>query len=170
VDDRALSTLRGLRVVELASSIPAAWCGRQFAQWGADVVARSDSPLRSEPPIADGVSLLWLYVSEGKRLVGDPAIAGADVVIADHPVDAPDAVVVLITPFGTSGPYASYQGTDLIVQALSGYMSLNGLAPAPPLKAPANIGGYACGTSAFAAALPAPAAAVIAARPAPATR
>ena len=30
--------LAGLKVVEIGSGLPNAWCGRPFALWGADVV------------------------------------------------------------------------------------------------------------------------------------
>jgi crotonobetainyl-CoA:carnitine CoA-transferase CaiB-like acyl-CoA transferase len=56
--------LSGVRVVELGESIPAAYCGRQFARWGAGVVVLEGpegSPLRRRAPFAGepAVSLLW---------------------------------------------------------------------------------------------------------------
>lgn len=76
--------LSGVRVVELSGGIPAAYCGRQFAQWGADVVVlepEGGSPLRRRSPRArddKGAerSLLWEYLAANKRALRRPD--GAD--------------------------------------------------------------------------------------------
>jgi len=47
----------------------------------------------------------------------------------------PALVYVSITPFGADGPKAGYHATDLIVQAASGSMALNGEADRAPLRA-----------------------------------
>lgn len=65
----------------------------------------------------------------------------------------PQLVMLSLTPFGNDGPYSDYQGTDLILQALSGFMSPNGLAGEEVLKASANIIPYACGVNAFVGAM-----------------
>lgn len=137
--------------------------------------------LRSAPPlVADSAgkqtSLLWEFLAAGKCLVepasGGPSlsalVAGADVFVTDWSdqrlrahglrldalaARAPGLVVISISPYGSDGPYASWAGIDLTVQALSGFMNMNGLPDAPPLKAPANILAYACGVGAFVGAL-----------------
>lgn len=43
-------------------------------------------------------------------------------------------VLTSITPFGQSGPYAHYRGSDLIAMAMSGFMSLVGEPSQPPLR------------------------------------
>ncbi len=43
-------------------------------------------------------------------------------------------VLTSITPFGQSGPYAHYRGSDLIAMAMSGFMSLVGEPSHPPLR------------------------------------
>jgi len=65
----------------------------------------------------------------------------------------PHLVVVVITPFGLHGPYAVLNASELVVQALAGYTSLNGEAGRAPLKAPGHILAYVAGVSAFIAAL-----------------
>lgn len=46
----------------------------------------------------------------------------------------PRLIVTSITPFGQSGPYAAYRGTDLVAMAMSGFMSLVGEPGRPPLR------------------------------------
>ncbi len=46
----------------------------------------------------------------------------------------PPLVLTSITPFGQSGPYAHYRGSDLIAMAMSGFMSLVGEPGQPPLR------------------------------------
>lgn len=47
----------------------------------------------------------------------------------------PDIVHCSINGFGTSGPYRDRPAFDFIAQAMSGFMSLNGEADGPPLRA-----------------------------------
>ena len=46
----------------------------------------------------------------------------------------PRIVVVSITPFGQTGPYSSYKGSDLVAMAMSGLMSLIGEPGETPLR------------------------------------
>lgn len=46
----------------------------------------------------------------------------------------PRGVVTSITPFGQTGPYANYRGSDLTVMATSGFMSLVGEPDREPLR------------------------------------
>jgi crotonobetainyl-CoA:carnitine CoA-transferase CaiB-like acyl-CoA transferase len=182
-----MSALQGVRVLELGRRTPAAYCGRQFAKWGADVVVVEDdtgSSLRQLHPLARGAdgrvhSLLWNYVAANKRGLDQRALAGAgafaavlacadvlvtdwsdarlsalfDTTLADIRATHPQLCVVSITPFGLSGPYSAFEGTELIVQALSGYLALNGVAGQPPLRAPGHLTGYAAGVNGFVAGL-----------------
>ena len=178
--------LSGVRVVELADGVAAAYCARQFALWGADVVvleSEGGSRLRRRGPRAgegaERESLLWQFVAANKRAASLPdacpdaaalldLLRRADVLVTDWG-DAdlerwgltlddvrercPDLVLVSVSPFGLSGPFAGLVGSELVVQALSGYAFLNGDARRAPLKAPGHVLGYACGVSAFVAAL-----------------
>ncbi len=178
--------LDGVRVLELAGGVAAAYCGRQFALWGADVVVlepESGSRLRRMGPRggegAARESLLWQFIAANKRAMslssacpGEDALLDllrrADVLVTDW-TDAdldrwglsladlreqlPGLVLVAVSPFGLDGPYAGLVGSELVVQALSGYAGLNGEKGRPPLKAPGHILGYTCGVSAFVAAL-----------------
>jgi crotonobetainyl-CoA:carnitine CoA-transferase CaiB-like acyl-CoA transferase len=114
-------------------------------------------------------SLHWLAYSRNKRsLVLDledaaernellRLVEGADFLIESQGADAmaalglgyddvaacnPGLVYVSITPFGPDGPKADYLATDLIVQAASGSMALNG----EPDRAPLRAGGISAWT------------------------
>ena len=161
-----MELLAGLRVVEWSRSVEAAACAREFARWGADVLALEDtdgSPLRHHPPVierdGEGHSLLWASLSDGKRperIAGEhdllQELGTADVFITDAPpgelgaFDAaaletrwPRLVVVHHSPFGTSGPYADWQADDLVIQALAGFAYTNGDPDKQPLAAPGTI-------------------------------
>lgn len=122
------------------------------------------------------VSLLWQYVDAAKRVYKldqghaevlirlGTAIQQADVFVTDWSeadlrtaglapaslsAAAPALVITWLRPFGSDGPYAGWQATDLIIQALSGFLTLNGDRDREPVKAPANVIPYACGVSAF---------------------
>ena len=178
--------LAGVRVFELADGVAAAYCGRQFALWGADVVVlepEGGSPLRRLGPHAEiedrPESLLWQFVAANKRAMSLAhacldrealldLLRRADVLVTDW-TDAdldrwgltlddlrerlPSLILVSVSPFGLDGPFAGLLGSELVVQALSGYAGLNGEKERAPLKAPGHILGYACGVSAFVAAL-----------------
>lgn len=178
--------LAGVRVLELAGGVASAYCGRQFALWGADVVVlepEGGSPLRRLGPHAEigdrPESLLWQFVAANKRAMSlsracpdretlVELLRSADVLVTDW-TDAdldrwgftlddlrerlPGLVLVSVSPFGLDGPFAGLVGSELVVQALSGYAGLNGDKDRAPLKAPGHILGYACGVSAFVAAL-----------------
>lgn len=178
--------LAHLDVVELADDVPAAWCGRQFAQWGARVTIvelPGGTPLRRAAPLVERggavVSAMWECVAVCKQAVacGDDAdaraalrarIAAADVLVTDFTParlaalgigldvlerEASGTVVVHVSPFGLSGPYADWSGSDLVVQALSGYLSINGEPGREPLLACANVMRGAVGVAAFVGAL-----------------
>ena len=46
----------------------------------------------------------------------------------------PRVIVVSISPFGQSGPYKDYKGTDIVIMALSGYLYLTGEPGATPVR------------------------------------
>lgn len=178
--------LAGVRVLELAGGVAAAYCGRQFALWGADVVVlepEGGSPLRRMGPHAEigdrPESLLWQFIAANKRAMSlrracpdrealIDLLRSADVLVTDwRDADLdrwdlslddlrdrlPGLILVSVSPFGLNGPFAGLLGSELVVQALSGYAGLNGEKERAPLKAPGHILGYACGVSAFVAAL-----------------
>jgi CoA:oxalate CoA-transferase len=63
----------------------------------------------------------------------------------------PGLIYTSITPFGQTGPYRDYQGSDLIAQAMGALMHSIGLPDREPLKVGGNAALYATGISAFSA-------------------
>ena len=156
-----MGLLDGLRVLEWSRDAASAACGREFARWGAEVVAvaAADLCLSDAEPLVDGVSLLEVSLAQGKSHEAAPAdwtaaLGGVDILITDAPLpelatigltpdtlerEHPALVVVHLSPFGSSGPYAEYAADDLIVQALAGFAGTNGHHGREPLAAPAAI-------------------------------
>jgi crotonobetainyl-CoA:carnitine CoA-transferase CaiB-like acyl-CoA transferase len=165
-----------LRVLELSSGIAAGYCGKLFADAGADVVKvepPDGDPLRRRRVLPDaGAGALFGYLAAGKRSVtgaaNDPEvaalIAAADLVITDltDGVTLPGlsaaaparAVVVAITPFGTTGPYVDdgRQVNEFMLQALCGSIGGRGWPGTEPMQAGGQIGHWFAGTYAAVAA------------------
>ncbi|MGI9600874.1 MAG: CaiB/BaiF CoA transferase family protein [Acidimicrobiales bacterium] len=160
--------LSGLRVVDLADG-KGELCGRLLADLGADVIRVEPSGganSRSAVPLHDGVSLWFAFRNAGKRSVeldldDDAArsqltelLATADVVIdttapGQHRHDDlrpddigrrhPHLVVLAMTDFGSTGPYATYAATDSTIHALAGMVFKAGVLDREPLLPPGTI-------------------------------
>ncbi len=63
----------------------------------------------------------------------------------------PGLIYTSITPFGQTGPYRHYKGSDLVAQALGALMHTIGLPDREPLKIGGNVALYTTGISAFSA-------------------
>ena len=57
----------------------------------------------------------------------------------------PRIVYASITAFGQDGPYAKQRGYDMLAQAISGYMSINGFPDGPPTRSGQSISDYYAG-------------------------
>jgi CoA:oxalate CoA-transferase len=92
---------------------------------------------------------LDLYTEDGKAILRD-LIRTADVLLenyrpgvldrmgfdAKHLTDLnPDLIVGSVNGYGSTGPYADRPTFDFIAQAMSGFMSVNGAADSPPMRA-----------------------------------
>ncbi|WP_407687929.1 CaiB/BaiF CoA-transferase family protein [Mycobacterium sp. HUMS_1102779] len=160
------------RVLESSNGIAASYCGKMFADAGADVVKietpRGDSLRGWSAGGAAGA--LFDYLAAGKRSVVrrdeaeiDALLAGADIVVTDltdgwtlDDITAhtgPAAVVVAVTPFGTTGPYVDEQviANEFILQALCGSIAGRGWPGDEPVQAGGRLGEWLAGT--FAAAV-----------------
>jgi crotonobetainyl-CoA:carnitine CoA-transferase CaiB-like acyl-CoA transferase len=158
------SALDDLLVVELASCVTGGFAGKLLADLGADVVM-------VEPPAGSGLRAhgLFSWLAGGKRSVvpdDDAAaaawLAAADVVLTDGTspwhrlaVDdaAPTTVVVDTSPFGRTGPYASWEASDLVVWAMGGYHYFTGSPDREPIWLPGPQAQYHAGSHAAIAAL-----------------
>ncbi len=133
-------------------SIAGAYCGKLFADRGAQVTVVGPDGL-SEHQRA------YLQASKATADSFDPS--QVDVIIessAREPLQPgkagdPEIVLVQLSHFGTSGPYAQWQGTDLTDYALGGHLYLYGDPDREPLRGPANQPAYAAGLYGFVGAM-----------------
>ena len=150
--------LNGFRVLDLAAEA-GAMIGRLLSDLGAEVVHMeppSGDPLRNAPPFLGDrrdpdASLRFAAWSAGKQSVvleaGDPAfedwLRGADVIVHTpgwpgipnvEASSAPQAVWLLVTPFGATGPRSGWKASDLGVMAASGNMFSTGYPDRAPLR------------------------------------
>jgi len=125
---------------------------------------------RSNPPFVDGRSAYFAAMNRNKESValdlksdrGREAFlalaAEADVVVENNPPGRmesfglgyeavsehnPEIIYCSITGFGQDGPYAELPALDIVVQALSGVMSMTGPADREPHRAGVPIGDVA---------------------------
>ena len=154
----------GRRVLEISDDEgSAAWCGQLFVRAGFDVT-KLESPGRPAPEPARE-----LFLNAGKARavaeLGSPALselaASHDVIVTDASsadtrrhglLGLPAAVVVSITPFGLTGPYADWAATDATLLALGGHTWLSGDPGRAPLTMPGHYPSYQAGSFAFVAA------------------
>ena len=176
VKEWAVNILQGVRIVEIADEIAGPYCGKLFADVGAEVIKieqPSGDPFRrrgtGRQPNDDGA--LFVFLNAGKRSTigqyGDPfvdeVIGGADILIdASRPgtVDhakllqrCPNLVVVAMSPFGLTGPYRDKPATEFTLQAESGTMGLRARGDQPPLQAGGRVFEWVLGSYAAVGAL-----------------
>ncbi|OBI87597.1 CoA transferase [Mycobacterium sp. 1245805.9] len=153
------------RVLELSNGIAVSYCGKMFADAGADVVKiespRGDSMRNWSAGGPTGA--LFGYLAAGKKSVNDPGqaaalLAGADIVLTDltdgwtlDDITAhtgASAVVVAVTPFGTTGPYVENQlvANEFILQALCGSIAGRGWPGDEPVQAGGRLGEWLAGS------------------------
>ncbi|WP_322990893.1 CoA transferase [Hoeflea sp.] len=157
-------SLNGIRVVDLTRIISGPFCTQLLADLGADVIkieTIGGDPLRNQGAKVNGFSwyfaaynrnkrsvALDLYSDEGKTILKQ-IIRGADVLVENYRPGVldkmglskpeleqlnPNLIVCNISGFGASGPYAQRPAFDFIAQALSGFMSVNGVEDEPPIR------------------------------------
>ncbi|NEC88050.1 CaiB/BaiF CoA-transferase family protein [Streptomyces sp. SID12501] len=161
--------LDGLLVADFSRILAGPYATMLLADLGADVVKvegpKGDDTRSWMPPVRDGVSTYYLGINRGKRSIAldfrdeaDARLARklarrADVVIEnfkpgglaryelDYPsvsTGNPGVVYASISGFG-SGPGRNVPGYDLMVQAISGLMSLTGDPDGPPYRAGISV-------------------------------
>jgi len=164
-----------LRVVEISDRIAGDYCGKLLVDAGADVVKAEPAPrspmrrftVTGEVPAPGTDSPLFSYLNSGKRSVtalSDELLARADVVVVsvsrsaalDSGLDpqhllsgAPGCVVVTVSDFGWTGPWADRAATEFTLQAWSGCTGFRGDPAGPPIAIGGELGEYMAG--AFAA-------------------
>jgi crotonobetainyl-CoA:carnitine CoA-transferase CaiB-like acyl-CoA transferase len=161
--------LHGVLVADFSRILAGPYATMLLADMGAEVIKvegpKGDDTRTWMPPVRDGVSTYYLGINRGKRSIaldlredGDAAAARelakrADVLIEnfkpggmerfglgydDVRAANPGVVYASITGFG-SGAGAHVPGYDLMVQAISGLMSLTGDPDGPPYRAGISV-------------------------------
>ena len=163
-DPSAIGPLNGIRVLDLSRLMAGNMLSLQLADFGADVIKiepPEGDPLRDWRD--DGHSLFWKTYGRNKRSVAlnlrhGPAmqalwrlIEEADVFIENYRPGTlekmglapetllarnPDLVVVRISGFGQTGPYAQFPGFGTIVEAMSGFADRTGFPDREPVLPP----------------------------------
>jgi crotonobetainyl-CoA:carnitine CoA-transferase CaiB-like acyl-CoA transferase len=167
--------LDGLVVLDLTTHLSGPFCGMQLADMGADVIKiespQGDS-IRGAPPFVEGEGAPFMLWNRNKRGVTldlkNPAdleifwdlVDGADVMLENFRpgvIDKlgigwkalharnPRLVLGSISGFGQTGPYAKRGGFDLVIQAMSGLMSVTGPKDGPPYRIPLAISDVGAG-------------------------
>jgi crotonobetainyl-CoA:carnitine CoA-transferase CaiB-like acyl-CoA transferase len=174
--------LSAMRVIDLSTGIAGAYTCKLLADTGADVIKvepPAGDPWRSwsaggapvDAPIdpTEG-GALFRFLHHGVRsVIGTPTdahvlelIASADLVVESFPAAViddlrlleqhPGLVILSITPYGRTGPYAERPNTEFIVQAESGGLIGRGGPDQTPLFAGGRISEWVSGTFAAVAA------------------
>jgi len=177
--------LAGIRVVDFSHQIAGPYCAKLFVDAGAEVIKiespEGDSLRRwsaTGAALRGDDSALFTFLNAGKQSVVGAAtdphvkalVAGADLVIEAHGLETdsgerldgaalraahPSLVVLSITPYGLTGPWAGRQATEFTLQAESGSIGMRGVMGQQPFQAGGRIGEWAAGTYGAVAALPA---------------
>lgn len=157
-----MDALSGLRVLDLSEFLAAPQVSALLGDFGADVVKvepPGGDPMRRMGVHRRGRSLAWALVSRNKRSVvvdtrtpeGTSRLkrltAAADVVVTNQPRGVlatwgctPEqiltrnerTVVVTVSCYGSSGPYAERHGTGSMAEAFGGLTFLTGSPQGPP--------------------------------------
>ncbi|WP_417308564.1 CaiB/BaiF CoA transferase family protein [Devosia sp.] len=163
-DPAARGPLDGIRVLDLSRLMAGNMLSLQLADFGADVIKiepPAGDPLRDWKD--DGHSLFWKTYGRNKRSVAlnlrQPEamaalwtlIDGADVFIENYRPGTlesmglapetllarnPDLIVVRISGFGQTGPYAQLPGFGTIIEAMSGFADRTGFPDREPVLPP----------------------------------
>ncbi len=173
--ETAAGPLAGYRVLELGSTVAGPFCGRLFADFGADVIKVEPvegDPVRSMGERHDGKSLYAASILRGKRLVsvdlrrpqGQDVVrrlaTRSDFLIENFRPGAlekwglgydalsalnPGLIMIRISGYGQTGPYTQRAGYGVICEALSGLRHLTGDPDRPPGRIATSMTDYITG-------------------------
>ena len=162
--------LDGIQVLELGNFIAGPFCGTLLADMGADVIKiepPSGDMARAMPPIVSGESATFVALNRNKRsIVLDlkrpeaqeivrKLAAKADVLLENSRPGAldrmglgaeairainPSIVYTSVSGFGQTGPNKSRSAVNLIIEAASGTLSVNGHPGEMPLRSGVQTG------------------------------
>jgi len=168
-------TLEGVIVLDLTTHLSGPFCGMQLGDLGADVIKIESplgDPIRGSPPFIEGESAPFMLWNRNKRGIRLDLKSEADLAVFWSLVDDADVVLENFRPgvldrlgigwkalhernprlvlgsisgFGQTGPSAGRGGFDLVIQAMSGLMSVTGPKDGPPYRIPLAISDVGAG-------------------------
>lgn len=173
--------LDDIKVLDFTTNIAGPGAAAIFTDYGARVIhveSQTGDTARTYVPFLEGKSLAHAWINRGKESLvmnlKDPRAvevvkklaADADVLIEgfrpgvmarlglgyeDIRAINPKIVYCHISAFGQTGPYAGKPGFDVMGQALSGMISVNGEKGGRPIKHGVTIADYEAGPNSYAA-------------------
>jgi len=162
--------MKGIRVVDMTSVLSGPFCTWLLASLGADVIKVENPngyTSRTTPPFKDGVGLYFASVNRNKRSIKldlktddgkavlHKLLASADVFVenmrpgvrdrlgcGDEELKAinPKLISASISGFGQKGSLSDRPAYDIVVQAMSGMMSINGELGGSPTRVGFSVG------------------------------
>jgi crotonobetainyl-CoA:carnitine CoA-transferase CaiB-like acyl-CoA transferase len=173
-----MKSFERLTILEIAEGVAGPACGLRLADLGATVVKveppEGDRARGWGPILADGASAIFAQLNRGKRSVvldlGTPdgvaqlerLAAGADAIVAHRDPDDPGAidwralqarhphcVAVRIDDTGPKGVLGNLAGSELVVQAMSGFNRYVGEPGGEPCRVGFEIAGMSAAMHAF---------------------
>ena len=160
----SIGALSGLKVIEICSTIAGPACTRLLADFGADVIKiepLEGDPVRQMGQHVGDVSLYAASIlrnkrsialdlkSEEGRAIAQELIAGADILVENNRPGVmerlglgydemsarnPGLVMVRISGYGQTGPYAERPGYGAICEAVGGVRHMTGDPDRPPAR------------------------------------
>ncbi len=161
--------LTGLRVLDVSTVLAGPLTCQILGDYGADVIKvehpRGDS-MRGHGRTKDGIPLWWKMIARNKRCIGlylgDPdgaevfrrLVATADLVVESFRPGTlerwglgfeelrevnPRLVLLRISGFGQTGPYAERAGFGTLAEAMSGFAAITGEPDGPPTLPPFGL-------------------------------
>ena len=162
--------MKGIRVVDMTSVLSGPFCTWLLASLGADVIkveSPNGDTSRNTPPFKDGVGLYFASVNRNKRSIKldlktddgravlHKLLASADVFVENMRPGVRDRlgcsdkelkvinsklISASISGFGQKGSLSDRPAYDIVVQAMSGMMSINGELGGSPTRVGFSIG------------------------------
>ena len=166
--------LKGVRVIEMGQLIAGPFCAQLLGDMGADVI-KLEPPGKGDPmrEWGKGAPVWWEVIARNKRSVSldlrvaegqaiaRRLIAGADILVEnfrpgtlegwglapdDLMADNPGLIVVRMSGYGQTGPYADRTAFGLIGEAMGGWRHIVGEPDRPPSRMGVSIGDSLAGS------------------------
>ena len=147
-----VTALESLLVMEIGTSVAGSYAAKLFADYGSEVHVLGSDHTPSQT----------LFFDASKHVGDSDLSTQADVIIQSSgsgPLDTPleplrpDQIVLRITPFAGTGPYADWNSTDLVDAAIGGHLRLSGDPKREPLNGVPDLVHMAAGVTGFIGAL-----------------